>query len=122
MVDRGKEDACHKSNIRGMCSIARWSRTGSAPFFVFVSSFFRWTRAVVDGDLVVGGKVKRAGFPGPRGGPGTGAPATSARSYPVEMREMTDVEVARQACLKFRVPRISGGGALIGREEMPASR
>ena len=47
--------------------------------------------------------MKSAGFPEVRGGPRSGAPATSARSFPVGECEMTDGEVARQAkSLKFR--------------------
>ena len=59
-----------------------------------------------------------AGFPDPRGGPRSGAPATSARSCSSDFREVTE-EVARLASWNFRATSVSGGGALIGRRKTP---
>ena len=42
--------------------------------------FFQLTRAVSDAALDVGGKVKSAGFPDPRGGPGSGDGQPAAHS------------------------------------------
>ena len=51
-------------------------------------------RAAVDVDLDIGGKVTAAGLPDPRGGHGSGAPAARTCSCLVDVRAMTDAEVA----------------------------
>ena len=101
-----------------ICALVTY-RVGA--LFSFFVGFLRRTRAAADGSLDVGGKVMTAGFPDPRGGPRSGAPATSARSCSSDFREVTE-EVARLAWWNFRAPGVSGGGALIGREKKSDSR
>ena len=58
-----------------------------------------------------------AGFPDPRGGHGRGAPATTARRFPVERRGLTEgkFEFSRRWRREFdRWKFANGGGALIG--------
>ena len=92
MVDRGNR-RMSESNIDECNTVALVTyRVGA--LFSFCFDFFQRTRAAVDVDLDIGGKVTAAGFPDPRGGHGSGAPAARTFSCLVDVRAMTDAEVA----------------------------